>query len=471
MYSIDGPASLHARVVVLGNVFMMQTGDQKRTQLIANLQEQAEELQQMKRIAMAHTAGFGLHELLRMITEAARKVTVSEFAACFLLSERGHEDIQKLDDGDEAPLHLAAACGATRTIEKRFRQLGTGLLHSLVRHASSIVVADLRVDPRFTGLPESELYIRSLLGVQLRTREGMILGMFLVGDTRPYWFSAHHVELVEALGAQASVAIHNEQLVSRERQAMQRRAAGLEKEVRERTAELERRNQELSQFAAELQALHLELTEAQKREMLSEERNRIAQELHDRVQQTLFTIGLKADWLIGRVPTDSPLIRTLHSIKQLASLGTVQVRDAIYALSSSGFKEGGLSSMFYTLIQDLRETSSMEVDLIMNKWEAPLPPRVENVMYTFVQEALSNVRRHSQATAVVVTIEVSREQVVLVVQDNGIGIPEQVLKTYRENTVHLGLKGMHRRAEEVGGQFWLMNGEEGGLIVKAVIPL
>jgi signal transduction histidine kinase len=72
---------------------------------------------------------------------------------------------------------------------------------------------------------------------------------------------------------------------------------------------------------------------------------------------------------------------------------------------------------------------------------------------------------------VIVTVQVTNEQAVLVVQDNGIGIPAQTLATYRGNTTHLGLKGMRNRVEEVGGQFLLANGEESGLIVKAVVPL
>src|SRR5205807_7594729 len=119
-------------------------------------------------------------------------------------------------------------------------------------------------------------------------------------------------------------------------------AANLEREVRERTAELEHRNRALSKFATDLQTLHHELTEVQKRQMLGDERSRIAQELHDRVQQTLFTIGLKADWALGHVPAGSILARPLHSVKQLASLGTAQVRDAILALPSTELPEGGL---------------------------------------------------------------------------------------------------------------------------------
>ncbi|TMC80506.1 MAG: hypothetical protein E6J10_12355, partial [Chloroflexi bacterium] len=185
----------------------------------------------------------------------------------------------------------------------------------------------------------------------------------------------------------------------------------------------------------------------------------------------LFTMGLKADWVLERLPPDSPLVRPLRNIKKLASLGTAQVRDAIFALSSSAMQEGGLVSMLYTLIHDLRESTSIEADLVVAEWTVSLPSHIENVLFTVAQEALSNVRRHAQATTVIVTVQITGEQAVLVVQDNGIGLSPLVLQTYRDNATHLGLTGMHRRLEDLEGQFLLTNGEEGGLIVKAVVPL
>src|SRR6266849_748134 len=452
---------------------MTQTIDESRAQLVANLQERAEELAQLNRIALALTSPLDLQRLLQMITDAARNVTAAEYATFFLIPELAEKHAGK--PAHKVIFHLAAISGATPAVEKYFRRLGPvegrGILHPVFWEGESIVVDDVHQDPRYVGVPRGHIPVQSFLGVQLRTREGAILGAFLIGDTHPGRFTARHVELIEALGAQAAVAIHNAQLIARERRAMEEHAARLESEVRERTAELERRNQELSKFATDLQTLHHELTEAQKRQMLGDERRRIAQELHDRVQQTLFTIGLKADWVLERLAPDSPLVRPLRSIEQLASLGTAQVRDAIFALSSSAMQEGGLVSMLYTLIHDLRESTSIEADLVVAEWAVPLPSRIESTLFTIAQEALSNARRHAEATTVIVTVQVNSEQAVLVVQDNGVGLSTQVLQAYRNNTMHLGLKGMHHRVEELGGQFLLMNGEESGVIVKAVIPL
>jgi signal transduction histidine kinase len=452
---------------------MTQTVDVDRAQLIANLQEQAEELAQLNRIAIALTSEFDLQRLLQMITDAARKVTAAEYAAFFLIPEVSGEEGQ--DVHERAVFDLAAISGATEGIARHFRHLGhvmgIGILEPVFWQGTSIVVNDVQDDPRYVGVPRGHIPVRSFLGVQLRARDGSVLGAFLIGDRRPARFSQRHVELVEALGAQAAVAIHNAQLIARERRAMEENAARLEHEVRERTAELERRNQELSKFATNLQELHHELTEVQKRQMLADERSRIAQELHDRVQQTLFTIGLKADWVMERLPEDSSLIRQLRTIKELASLGNAQVRDAIFALSSNEVHEGGLVGMLYKLIRDLRESTPIEADLVVAEWSGSLPSHVESMLLTVAGEALTNVRRHSEATMVIVTVQVTNEQAVLVVQDNGIGIPAQTLSTYRGNTTHLGLKGMRNRVEEVGGQFLLTNGEESGLIVKAVVPL
>src|SRR3989454_1158815 len=414
---------------------MTQTIDESRARLIADLQERAEELAQLNRIAIALTSEFDLQLLLQMITDAARKVTAAEYAAFFLIPEIAEKNTDR--PADKIIFNLAAISGATPAIEKHFRHLGSvegiGVLRPVFWEGESIVVDDVHQDPRYVGVPRGHIPVQSFLGVQVRTREGAILGAFLIGDTHPARFTARHVELIEALGAQAAVAIHNAQLVARERHSMEAHAASLESEVNERTAELERRNQELSKFATDLQTLHHELTEAQKRQMLADERSRIAQELHDRVQQTLFTIGLKADWVIGQLPPEGRnelghYIRALHTIKQLASLGTAQVRDAIFALSMTELQEGGLVSVLYTMIHDLREATSIEADLVVAELAAPLPAPIEGALSTIAQEALSNVRRHAQATIVIVTVQVTNEQAILVVQDNGIGLSQQAIQ-------------------------------------------
>src|SRR5438067_7941844 len=230
---------------------MAQSIEESRARLSGNLQIQADELEQLNRIAIALTSEFDLQKLLQMITDAARRVTAAQYAAFFLIPEIDRKNSQQYVH--KVIFNLAAISGATPAIEKHFRHLGPvegiGLLHPVFWEGSSIVVDDVLEDRRYVGVPSGHIPVRSFLGVQLRTREGTILGAFLIGDTHPNRFNTRHVELIEALGAQAAVAIHNVLLVARKRRAMEEHAADLEREVRERTAELERRNQELSKYA------------------------------------------------------------------------------------------------------------------------------------------------------------------------------------------------------------------------------
>src|SRR6266480_525223 len=97
-------------------------------------------------------------------------------------------------------------------------------------------------------------------------------------------------------------------------------------------------------------------------------------------QQTLFTIGLKADWVIEQLPPETALIHPLRSIKQLASLGTAQVHDAIFALSMTELQEGGRVSVLYSRIRDLREATSIKADLVVSELVVSIPARIENAL-------------------------------------------------------------------------------------------
>ena len=182
---------------------MTQTIEESRAQLIANLQERAEELAQLNRIAIALTSEFDLQRLLQMITDAARKVTAAEYAAFFLIPEIAGENVDL--PVNKVIFNLAAISGATPAIEKHFRHLGPvegiGVLQPVFWEGESIVVDDVHEDPRYIGVPRGHIPVRSFLGVQLRARDGSILGAFLIGDTRPCRFSARHVELIDRVVA------------------------------------------------------------------------------------------------------------------------------------------------------------------------------------------------------------------------------------------------------------------------------
>src|SRR5204863_8444163 len=142
---------------------MTQTIEESRAQLIANLQQQAEELAQLNRIAIALTSELDLRRLLQMITDAARKVTSAEYAAFFLTPEIVGEQSSELtsEEGQAVRFELAAISGASPGVEKHFRRLGQvqgkGVLHPVFWDGTSIVVDDVANDERYIGVPRGHI--------------------------------------------------------------------------------------------------------------------------------------------------------------------------------------------------------------------------------------------------------------------------------------------------------------------------
>ncbi|HEY3366063.1 MAG TPA: histidine kinase [Symbiobacteriaceae bacterium] len=221
---------------------------------------------------------------------------------------------------------------------------------------------------------------------------------------------------------------------------------------------------------ARLDQLKRDLDTASRSEWVALERIRIAQDLHDRVAQTLFGLGLTADWLITHVDQDEQLRPDLERLKHMASTGLRQVRESIFALSSGPVEAGQLRLAVTNLLKEL-ESAGIVGHLRTFGDLQLLPPDVTDALYQIVREALVNVRRHSGASSVLVSIRVQPESVVAVVQDDGKGLPEDVRETFRKGGAHLGLRGMESRSERLGGTLTLLPGDECGLIVTAGIPL
>ena len=219
----------------------------------------------------------------------------------------------------------------------------------------------------------------------------------------------------------------------------------------------------------QLQELNRRLDAAQLQELLTAERQRIASELHDRVQQTIFAMGLRLGSLleerepIGRHP--------LEELRALTGRASEQVKEAIFALTSPDLQGGNLVSELGRQVRELSATTTIVADLLVRGQARRLSSAVEQVLFAVAREALSNIRRHSVATTAVVTLHCAPDAVSLAVQDDGAGISRLMLASYRDSTTHHGLRGMCRRVEEAGGRFLVENGEERGVVVRAWLPL
>lgn len=297
---------------------------------------------------------------------------------------------------------------------------------------------DVLNDPFHVGSPRGHPPVRTFLGVPLTVREETI-GMIGVAN-REQGYDAEHERLLSTFANQVAVAIANARLYERQRAMID-----------------------------DLRSLNARLDAAEVETRIHEERNRIAEELHDRVAQIMFSIGMGVTWCLERTPPGE-VAQALVGIKDLAARGAAEIRRAVYDLKAEAPPPRGLVEELRETLAATGRTRRLQVDLIVDGRPRRLPREAEEALLRVALEALSNVQRHSGADLALVSLRFEPEQVTLAVQDNGMGLPPLALDYYGGSFGHFGLKAMCRRIEGVGGRFSLHNAEDGGLVVRAEVP-
>src|ERR1700682_6034019 len=147
----------------------------------------------------------------------------------------------------------------------------------------------------------------------------------------------------------------------------------------------------------ELEQLHRDLSMAEREQVLREERERIAAELHDRIEQAIFTLGLKVNAILEREPMMDPIASDLGEVRQLAIHTSEAVREAIFALSLPRAAAGRLLSELRRLVPHAGKSEELEAALGVRGGPLPLSAESEQTLYVLAREALVNVVRHARA--------------------------------------------------------------------------
>jgi PAS domain S-box-containing protein len=235
----------------------------------------------------------------------------------------------------------------------------------------------------------------------------------------------------------------------------------LEQSIRDNAIELERL---VDSRTAELRRLSGRLMTMQ-----DEERRRIAREIHDGLGQELAAAKMILDGIIAKDP--SPAIqRASLEASQLIERAIQQVRSISHLLHPPLLDEVGLVSALRWFLEGLSERSGIDVRLEVDPPDAGrLKSDVETAIFRIVQEAVTNMFRHSGAHNGLVTVVQKDGTVAVTVRDDGKGIDEQVIQL-RPDRVGIGIGGMRQRVTELGGSLRLTNANP-GTIVEVVIPV
>jgi signal transduction histidine kinase len=310
----------------------------------------------------------------------------------------------------------------------------------VITNEHSNISNDVLHDPDRVGQPRGHPPVRTFMGVPLQVGE-RVIGMVGVAN-KPSGYTTDEERLLSTFANQVAVAIENARLY-----------------------------EDQQRMIDELEQLHRDLSQAEREQVLRGERERIAAELHDRIEQAIFTLGLKVNAILEREPVTDPIAADLGEVRQLAIHTSEAVREAIFALSLPRAEAGGLPAELRRLVREAGESEAVEADLVVSGKPAGMSPESVHTLFVLAREALANVARHARAKRVLVSLRYSDEHVDLVIQDDGVGASEQILHHYQESGTHFGLKRSRRQVEALGGTFEVRNGEESGLAIRVRLPV
>jgi signal transduction histidine kinase len=241
--------------------------------------------------------------------------------------------------------------------------------------------------------------VRAFMWVPMRVQD-RVMGAISMVHTKDGFFTSHHADLALIIANQAAITMFNAQLY------------------------------EHAQTLAKLQ-----------------ERQRLGQELHDAVNQSLFSAGLIAD-VLPRLWELNPEEgrQSLSDLRLLMHGALAEMRGLLAELRPAIMTGTDFGDLIRQLSGALAGRINIPVETVIHG-EGVLPADVQVTLYRLSQEALSNVAKHAEASRVEIQLEYSPENVVLRIADDGHGFdPANVMNG------HSGLSMMHERAESIGVQ-------------------
>jgi signal transduction histidine kinase len=229
-------------------------------------------------------------------------------------------------------------------------------------------------------------------------------------------------------------------------------------------AELHRKTRQLEILNMELRSLSGRLIAMQ-----DDERRRFARELHDGLGQELTAAKMAIDSILIQGPSES----NKQAIVQASALvdGAIQqVRSVSHLLHPPLLDEIGLDAALSWYSEGLTKRSGIETSIELDPRDFPrLTPGLETMVFRIIQEALTNVFRHSGASKCSVSVVKKADSVSVVVTDNGKGITDDIA-AFDPEKIGVGIGGIRQRIKEVGGAMSLRNARPTGAILEAVIP-
>jgi len=333
-------------------------------------------------------------------------------------------------EGNFEQLRVYAGRNIPRVDENRPVSGKSELVAQVVYSAEPRITEDVSGDAIF-GQLLCMREVKSVLCVPLRA--GLdTFGVVVLGSTVSGFFNAEHAELLSTFCHQASLALKNAQLYQN-LQLEQRRI--LEKE--------------------------------------SEARHKLARELHDGPTQSISAIAMRLNYVRMMIEKQQALDKVMEEVTQIEELArrtTQEIRMMLFTLRPVILETRGLVAALRQYAERLRQTDGLNVRVDAQGYRGQLEKEAEGVIFSIVEEAIGNVKKHAKARNVLIRLRVENHLLRVEIQDDGVGFDAEAARLRRE-AGHMGLLNMEDRAEYLGGHFSIESQPGAGTCVRLEIPL
>jgi signal transduction histidine kinase len=210
-----------------------------------------------------------------------------------------------------------------------------------------------------------------------------------------------------------------------------------------------------------------------------QERQRISRELHDQCGQDLVALQLNLEYLKSRLLQQEGAVRsqgeqTLDDASRILSNLGREIHSLAFDLRPPCLDDLGLPTAIESLLEYWRKRSGLEFDFECPAWDhSHVTPEVSLVFYRVLQEAVSNAIKHSRCRRVTVVLEMRKDVLVQIIEDDGIGMDNEPNPTTTSEPMklRLGITGMQERLRTIGGSLVIESETGKGTTVFARVPL
>jgi signal transduction histidine kinase len=200
-----------------------------------------------------------------------------------------------------------------------------------------------------------------------------------------------------------------------------------------------------------------------RREGVLEERDRIAREFHDTLEQELAAITIQLDVVSAQSESPGIARQQLELARNMSRRSLLEARRSVWDLRSHLLENSNLAAALKELVVPLSRTNGIDIVVQSSGTPKKLPALTEHNLLRITQEALTNAFKHSRAKNILVTLNYEAKQVQLGIRDDGTGFAVQSVGS--ANGGHFGLLDMRERAEKIGARFSLSTQPGSGTII------